>query len=347
MDGTTRDATTVATAVGEVVLRRDLSESRAYDVASAIMEGLATPAQIAALLIGLRMKGETVEEIAGFVRAMRDKVDRVPVAAESVVDTCGTGGDGLGTFNISTVVAFVAAGAGCRVAKHGNRSVSSKCGSSEVLEALGVEPEVGPEEAARSIEEIGISFLFAPRYHQATRHAVGPRREIGVRSIFNIIGPLTNPALAERQLMGIFKPELTEPACRVLQRLGSTHCMVVHGSDGLDELTLSGPTRVSELRDGAVASYDLDPRELGFELRATSDYRGGDPATNARIALEILEGREGAPRDIVLLNAGAVCYVSGLAPDVAGGVELAREALDSGAALAKLEALRERTRSAT
>ncbi|MEE9296388.1 MAG: anthranilate phosphoribosyltransferase, partial [Phycisphaerae bacterium] len=245
----------IQTAIREIVEGRDLAEEDVFQVAVSIMDGEAEPCQIAALLVAMRMKGETVEEITGFVRAMRAKVIPVPVAVEGLIDTCGTGGDGAGTFNISTVSAFVAAGAGCKVAKHGNRSVSSRCGSAEVLEALGVEIEETPERTARLIEEIGMGFLFAPMYHKATRHAVVPRRAIGVRSIFNIVGPLTHPAGARRQVIGVFDAALTEPLAHVLQRVGSEHCMVLHGQDGLDEITLDGPTRVTELKDGTIRTW--------------------------------------------------------------------------------------------
>ena len=335
----TADSSPIAEAIGTVVAGSNLDEDRAYGVANQIMQGEATPVQIGALLIGLRMKGETVDEITGFARAMRDKVDRVPVAADTVVDTCGTGGDSRGTFNISTVAAFVAAGAGVQVAKHGNRSVSSKCGSSELLDELGVPGQQGPAEAHQSLDKYGIAFLFAPLYHKATRHAVGPRREIGVRSIFNAVGPLTNPAGARRQVLGVYDGALTEPLAKVLGRLGSTHCMVVHGNDGLDEITLTAPTRVSELKDGAVRTFELDPAELGFEPRTIEDLAGGDPTENARIAREVLAGKPGAAREICILNAGAAVYVAGLAPTLAEGVARATDSIDSGNAQAKLDAL--------
>ncbi len=334
--------TAIRQAIADVVAGRDLAEDRAHAVAGSMMTGEATPAQIAALLVALRMKGETVDEITGFARAMREKARTIPGDTDGVIDTCGTGGDGSGTFNISTVSAFVVAGAGVAVAKHGNRSVSSKCGSAELLEQLGVPVDADADQAARNLKTAGFAFLFAPLYHEATRHAVGPRREIGVRSLFNLVGPLTNPAGARRQLMGVFDGAFTEPLAQVLGRLGSVHCMVVHGSDGLDEITLSGPTLVSEFRDGTLRSYDLDPREFGFELRGLDEVQGATPSTNARIAEEILAGEPGAPREIVLLNAGAAIHVGGAAASIAEGIAAARRSIDSGAALRRLRILQGR-----
>jgi anthranilate phosphoribosyltransferase len=333
----------IPAAIHQVVLGRRMQEPEAYGVAGSIMRGDATPAQIAALLVAMRIRGETVEEISGFVRAMRERAERIEGFEETAVDSCGTGGDGKGSFNVSTVVAFVAAGAGCTVAKHGNRAVSGKCGSAEVLEALGVEVEVGPAEAKRQLEKNGLCFLFAPRYHRAARLAARPRREIGIRSIFNIVGPLTNPAGVRRQLVGVFDPHLTKPLAQVLSRLGATHCMVVHGEDGLDEITLNGVTQVSELKDGSIRTYALDPQQLGLRRRSLNEVQGGDPARNARIALDVLSGESGAEREIVLLNAGAAIYVGGKASSVKEGVTLAAASIDSGRALAKLDALRTRS----
>ncbi len=330
----------VRDAIRDAVDGRDLDAARARAVAGAIMEGRATQAQIAGLLVALRMKGETVDEIAGFARAMRERATVVDRGGLDVVDTCGTGGDALGTFNVSTVCAFVVAGAGVPVAKHGNRSVSSRCGSAEVLEALGVGIDAGPREAARRLQETGLAFLFAPNYHRATRHAVGPRREVGTRSIFNLVGPLTNPAGARRQLMGVFRGDLTEDLAQVLRRLGSERALVVHGEDGLDEISIAAATRVSELRDGAVRTYTLTPESLGLSRATLDDVRGGGPATNARIALEILAGEPGPARDLVLLNAGAAIYVGGGAPTIAAGLARAERSIDGGAARAALEAQR-------
>ncbi len=331
-------------AIQTVVTGSHLSEAQAEAVAEAIMRGEATPAQIAALLVALRVKGETVEEITGFVRAMRAGAATVPARSDDLVDTCGTGGDGAQTFNISTVAALVAAGAGCKVAKHGNRSVSSRCGSADVLAALGVDIEMSPERAAACIDEIGVGFLFAPQYHPGARHAAGPRREIGVRTIFNVIGPLLNPAGARRQVMGVYRAGLTEPIAQVLGRLGSQHCLVVCGEDGLDEITLAGRTFVSELRGGRVRSLTLTPAALGVSAAPTEALRGGDVAENAEITRAILAGAAGPRRDAVLVNAGAAIYVAGRAADIAEGVRRAAAAIDSGRARAVLEALERRSR---
>ena len=335
------DADELRPLIRQVVDGCDLDEDRAYAAASRIMAGEATPAQIAALLVALRVKGETVSEITGFARAMRDHAEPVRISADAI-DTCGTGGDGAGTFNVSTVSAFVAAGAGCHVAKHGNRAVSGPCGSADLLEALGIEVRVGAHIAARQIDRVGLGFLFAPHYHGAARHAAGPRREIGIRSIFNLVGPLTNPARVRRQLLGVFDGRLTETLAHVLARLGSTHCLVVHGADGLDEISLGGATRVSELKDGSVTTYEIDPRSFGFRRHAVERLRGGSAADNARLCLAVLAGRRGPARDVVLLNAGAAIHVAGRASSIAAGIARARESIDSGRAMAKLEALRGR-----
>jgi len=335
---------TLTEAIQHVVAGRDLDEAAAEQVAGAIMVGGGTPAQLAALLVGLRLKGETVAEITGFVRAMRRGARAVPVECADLVDTCGTGGDGSGTFNISTAAAFVAAGAGCRVAKHGNRSISSRCGSADVLRQLGVEIEMPPEAAARCIAEIGVAFLFAPRYHPAAQHVAAVRAEIGVRTIFNIIGPLLNPAGARRQVLGVYDRRLVEPLGQVLGRLGAEHCLVVHGEDGLDEITLSGRTFVAELRDGRVRCLVVQPEDCGLGRAARDALRGGDVEANARIVREVLDGRRGAARDVVLLNAGAAIYVAGRAASLGEGVRRAAESIDSGRARAVLEALIARSR---
>jgi anthranilate phosphoribosyltransferase len=311
------------------------------------MEGKATAAQVAALLVGLRMKGETVDEILGIVKAMRARMTPVRVTGDSLVDTCGTGGDAVtlggvptGTFNISTVAAFVAAGAGCRVAKHGNRAISSQCGSADVLHALGLPVEMPPEASAHCIDQIGIGFLYAPLFHGSLRHAATPRREIGIRTILNIAGPLVNPAGARRQLIGVFDASLTEPLAQVLLDLGSTHCLVVHGEDGLDEISLSGPTRVTELRDARIRTYSIDPTEFGLKTSDLVGVQGGDAEVNAEITTHVLSGAHGPTRDIVLLNAGAAIYVSGQCDSLDEGVRLAAESIDSGKAKGKLHALR-------
>ncbi len=344
---------TVQQAVRDVVSGKNLDESVANRVASAIMAGEATPAQIGALLVGLRMKGETVEEILGFVKAMRARMIPVRVSGDRLIDTCGTGGDAgavgpvpIGTFNVSTVAAFVAAGAGCRVAKHGNLAVSSRCGSADLLRALGLAVEMSAAESARCIEEIGIGFLFAPLFHQSLRHAVKPRREIGVRTILNIAGPLANPAGARRQLVGVFDGSLTEPLAHVLHELGSTHSLIVHGEDGLDEISVTGPTRVTELRGGRTRTFTIHPHEFGLNTASLADIQGGDSKTNAQIAVQVLSGARGPARDIVLLNAGAAIYVSGRCDSLSSGITLAAESIDSGRAIGKLHALRGRTSEA-
>lgn len=305
-----------------------------------IMNGDASPAQIGAYLMGLRLKGETVEEIAASAQVMREVANDPLVKAQNVVDTCGTGGDASNTFNISTTVAFVVAGAGIPVAKHGNRSVSSKSGSADVLRELGVNLELSPQQAGQCVDEVGIGFLFAPAFHPAMKHAIGPRREMGVRTIFNILGPLTNPAGAKRQLMGVFAQELTEPLAHVLRDLGSEAVFVVHGADGLDELTTTGTNTVSELRGGAVQTYQLDATELGLKRAHLADLRGGEPAENAHITREILRGAgTSAQREVTMLNAAAALVAGGAAQSLADGLQLAAMVLDSQKALHKLEEL--------
>lgn len=322
---------------------KDLTQEEAFDVATEIMTGKITDAQIAAFLVSLRLKGETIDEITGFARAMRAKATRIICNSECLVDTCGTGGDRSGTFNVSTLSGFVAAGAGCRIAKHGNRSVSSRCGSADLFVELGIKIDISPKVISRCIDENGIGFLFAPRLHKAMKYAINPRREIGVRTIFNILGPLTNPADAKRQLLGVFHEGFTEPLANVLAKLGSEHVLVVHGEDGLDEITLTGKTKVSELFRGKISNYTLDPDEFGLRRVKPEEIKGGGPAVNAKIALDILRGRKGPPRDLVLLNAGAVIYVSGEASSIGEGIELAEESIDSGRAVGKLEVLRKMT----
>lgn len=328
-------------AIGKLARREHLTAAEAEAAMSAIMRGEATQAQIGGYLMALRLKGETVDEIIGGARAMREAANKVPVRdASRLVDTCGTGGDGAHTFNISTTVAFVVAGAGVPVAKHGNRSVSSQCGSADVLSALGVNLNLTPEQVGMCIDEIGIGFLFAPHFHPAMKHAVQPRRELGVRTVFNVLGPLTNPAGAARQLLGVYDAALTEPLAHVLRGLGAQAAFVVHGAHGLDELSTAGENQVSELRDGEIRTYTLDPRELGFERCAPDALRGGDPQENAAITRRILSGEmDGGKRDVVLLNAAAALVASGAAESLADGVRLAAESLESGAALSKLEAL--------
>lgn len=319
-----------------------LQTEEAEAVMTQIFSGEATPAQIGAYLMALRMKGETSDEITGSAISMRAHSHRVPVQSTGdLLDTCGTGGDKSGTFNISTTVSFIAAGAGARVAKHGNRAATSKCGSADVLAELGVNVDITPEQVGHCIDTVGIGFLFAAKLHPAMKNAAGPRREIGVRTIFNILGPLTNPAGANRQLMGVFAADITDVLAHVLKSLGTKSAMIVNGYGGLDELTTSGPNTISHLReDGTVTTYELDPLTLGFESSSISDLKGDDAATNAHILRGILSGDIcDAKRDVVLLNAGAALVAAGLVDDIPAGIVRAGEVIDSGAALAKLEAL--------
>ncbi len=318
---------------------QDLSRSEMRDAMNTIMDGCATPAQIGAFLIALRLKGETVEEVAGGAESMRRHATGIDAGTRSVVDTCGTGGDGGSTFNISTAAALVAAAAGICVAKHGNRAVSSQCGSADVLHHLGVNIEADPAVMEQCLQEHGIGFLFAPSMHPAMKHAAGPRRELGVRTIFNMLGPLTNPAGATGQVVGVFSGHLTEMFAHVLRELGSRRAWIVHGEDGMDEITINGTTRVSELRDGRVRTFQLSPELFVEELGDGDHIKGGTPADNARILRQVLEGRPGACRDIVLLNAGAAIVVGEQADRLEDGIRLAAEAIDSGAARGKLETL--------
>ncbi len=330
--------------IARLLDRQDLTAAEAEQAMEIIMTGQATPAQIGGYLVALRMKGETVEEITGSAQAMRRAAVPVRPTRRDVIDTCGTGGDRAGTFNISTTTAFVVAGAGLGVAKHGNRSVSSCSGSADVLEALGLNLNLSPERVAQAIDEIGVGFIFAPNFHPAMRHAIGPRRELGVRTIFNILGPLTNPAGASAQLLGVYDPTLTEVLANVLRELGSRAAYVVHGFGGLDELTTGGPNVVSYFgvapADGQVITETLDPRALGFEPAPPESLRGGSPQENARLTRAVLAGEErGHRRDVVLLNAAAALVAGGIAADLKEGIARAAESIDSGAALRKLDAL--------
>jgi anthranilate phosphoribosyltransferase len=329
-------------AIEKVVNHHQLAEAEAEQVMGRIMDGEASPAQIAALLTALRLKGETVEEITGFARAMRAKMNRIAPRfqpLQPLVDIVGTGGDRRFTFNISTTAAFVAAGAGLPVAKHGNRSVSSRCGSADVLEALGVNVMLAPAEVERCLEETGIGFLFAPVFHAAMKHAAGPRREIGIRTAFNLLGPLTNPAGAQVQVLGVYDPNLTGVIACVLRNLGTQRAMVVHGSDGLDEITHTGRTRVSELNEDQIRTYYLEPEGLGIRQGSLEEIVGGVAVDNARITREVLAGRPGPCRDVVLMNAAAALLVGGKVDTMLDGMRLAAEVIDSGAALAKLDSL--------
>jgi anthranilate phosphoribosyltransferase len=321
-----------------VLDHQDLSPEEAEEAMGIIMSGEATDAQIGGYLMALRMKGECVDEITGSARAMREHASKVTLenGEEPIFDIVGTGGDGAHTFNISTAGAFVIAGTGRKVAKHGNRAASSRCGAADVLCELGVEIDLAPQAVAECIQEVGIGFMFAPRFHPAMKHAIGPRRELGQRSIFNLLGPLTNPANASHMLLGVYDRELTEPIANVLSALGGKAAMVMNGHGGIDELATSGPNRVSHLRDGEVNTYELDPESLGLPSSDLEALRGGDPPENAKIFRALLQGEDKGPkRDVLLLNAGAALAVE--SGDVAAGIEEARQSLDDGAALAKLE----------
>jgi anthranilate phosphoribosyltransferase len=328
-------------AIQQLIARKDLGREAARQVMDQIMSGQATDAQIAGFLVALRCKGETAEEIAGCAEAMRQKATPIRTRRQPLIDTCGTGGDGSGTFNISTTVAFVAAGAGLCVAKHGNRAMSSQCGSADVLQALGVNVEIPPEQVGACLDEAGIGFLFAPKLHGAMKHAIGPRRELGTRTVFNALGPLTNPAGARRQLIGVYSGDLTEKLAQVLQALDSERALVVHGRDGLDELTLTGPSQVAELKEGQVSTYEVHPGQFGLKTAPAEALKGGDARHNAQLLSAVLKGEEGPPRDIVLLNAGAAIAAGGLAADLKEGMERARESIASGKALQALETLRQ------
>ncbi len=327
-------------AIAKLIEGQDLARERMIGAMNRIMSGGATDAQIGAFLVALRVKGETVEEIAGAARVMREKATRVDTRHATVVDTCGTGGDGSGTFNISTAAAFVVAGAGLCVAKHGNRAASSLCGSADVLKELGVNIEASPETMGRCLDEAGIGFLFAPALHGAMKFAIGPRRELGVRTIFNALGPLTNPAGATRHLIGVYSRSLTDTLAEVLRTLESERAFVVHGLDGLDEITTTGPTQVSELNDGTVSTYEITPEDLGISRASPGDLAGGSAETNAAILRRVLHGEPGPRLDVVLLNAAAAIVAGAAADDLPAAIELARETVDSGRAIEKLEKLK-------
>ncbi len=330
---------TMKEAIAHVMEGHDLAPSEAAAVMDEIMNGQATPAQIGGFLTALRMKGETPDEIAAFARVMRDHAISVrPQVSGTLVDTCGTGGDGAQTFNISTAAAFVAAGAGIPIVKHGNRAVSSRCGSADVLSALGVTIAVEPAVQAQIVQEIGIAFLFAPNHHPAMRHVMATRQDLGYRTVFNLLGPLANPAGAEAQVLGVYAKNLTGTVAEVLRILGISRAMVVHG-DGLDEITTAGETFVTELAKNQIQEYTISPEMFGLARAAPADLLGGDPEENARILCEILTGKKGAARDIVLMNAGAAIYVGGRALNLAEGVRLAAASIDTGHAQEKLDAL--------
>jgi len=324
---------------------QNLTREEAVESMAELMRGEGSPVQVAAFLTALHMKGETIDEITGFAETMRAMATRIETSRRPLVDTCGTGGDGSGTFNISTTAAFVVAGAGVAVAKHGNRSASSQCGSADVLEHLGVDVNIGPDIVGRCIEEVGIGFLFARSLHGAMKHVAPVRSELKFRTVFNMLGPLTNPAGADGQVMGVFRFGLVEPIAHVLKNLGARHAFVVAGSDGLDEITITGPSRVAEVRDGGVRVYEVTPREFGIPISDGAMLRGGDAAKNASLLRAVLEGERGARRDIVVLNAAPAIQAGEVADNWAQGVAKAEESIDSGAALAKLEALVKATQS--
>lgn len=323
-----------------LIERTDLSYAQMLDLMRQVMGGALTPVQIASLLIGLRVKGESVDEIAAAADVMRELAAKVVVNDDKhLIDTCGTGGDGIQTFNVSTASAFVAAAAGARVAKHGGRSVSSTCGSADVLEALGVNVNLSPARVAQCVNEIGIGFMFAPNHHSAMKHAAPVRKELGVRTLFNLLGPLTNPAGARRQVMGVFHRDLTGLLVRALQRLGSVHVMVVHGADGMDEISFSGDTYVAELKHGQVHEYVLHPAQFGLPVHETPSIRVRNVDESKQMLLDVLAGKPGPARDIVLLNAGAAIYVAGLADNLQQGVQQAMRVIDDGSARNKLQQL--------
>jgi len=326
----------IQSAIARAVLGENLSRELARATMEQILAGDATPSQIAGLAVALRMKGETADEIAGMAEAMRQRVPPLHTKRTHLLDTCGTGGDNAGTFNISTTVAIVVASCDVAVAKHGNRAVSSRTGSADVLESLGVGIDLTPVDAAKSLDVLGITFLFAPNYHGALRHAVGPRRELGIRTVFNVLGPLTNPAGASYQLLGVYADSLVRTIAEVLLSLGSEHAMVVHGLDGLDELTVFARNHVAELKDGQVREYEVDPAEYGLAHSGRAGVAGGSAAENAARVRAILDGEKGAGRDIVVLNTAAALVVADAAADLAEGVRRAQQAIDSGAAAKKL-----------
>lgn len=330
--------------LNKIVRRNDLTEDEMSQMMMEIFSGDITDAQTGAFMAALATKGETFEELAGAAKAMRRKARRIQTSAATVVDTCGTGGDGAQTFNISTTTAFVVAGCGVTVAKHGNRSVSSKCGSADLLETLGVKLDTDPEIVEEAVAEIGIGFLFAPLYHSAMRHAAKARKEVGLRSVFNMLGPLTNPAAANCQLLGVYAPELTEMFAQALKLLGARRAFIVHGHDGLDEISVCAPTRVSELKEGRITTYDIMPERFFGKQANSEDLAGGDPETNAQITRGILDGKKGPGRDVVLLNTSAALVAAGKAAELEEGIHLAEESIDSGKASRKLEDLIRYTR---
>lgn len=331
--------------IAQIIEGQNLSQQDAQQAMEVIMSGQAGEIQISALLTALRMKGETSVEITGFAQTMRNYATKIDCQSEHMIDTCGTGGDKKGTFNVSTTVAFVLAGAGLTVAKHGNRGVSSSCGSADVLSALGINVNVSPEQVAKMIQDIHIGFLYAPTFHKAMKYAANPRKELGFRTIFNLLGPLTNPANADCQLIGVYEPSLTQKVGEALQGLGVKRAMVVHSFDGMDEISTLVPTQVTEVKGEEIKSYIIDPLAYGFSGGSETDYLGGTPEENAQIILAILQGQQGAKRDIVVINAAAALLVADKVGSLAEGVAAAKASIDSGAALEKLKAVQQASNS--
>lgn len=326
-------------AIATLLNKQSLSAEQMRDVMRIIMSGGATDAQIAGFLIALRCKGETVDEIAAAVEVMRELASKVPITGDHIVDTCGTGGDGANTFNISTASAFVVAAAGGQVAKHGNRSVSSSCGSADVLEAAGVNLDLSAEQVAQCVREIGVGFLFAPKHHAAMKHTINVRKEMGVRTLFNLLGPLSNPASAPNQLIGVFSKDWVEPLAQVLKKLGSRHVLVVSAEDGLDEISIGSSTHVAELKDGVVTTYSVKPEQFGLQWASLAELAVTNAATSLNMIKSALNNQPGAALDIVLLNSGAAIYAANITDSLAKGIDTARQVIASGAALAKLDAL--------
>lgn len=335
----------IKTAINNVVFGKDLSSDEMKSVFEQIMTGEATDAQIGSFITALRFKGETSDEIAGAAMVMRDKALKIKVEGGPVLDTCGTGGTGADTFNISTTAAFVLAACGVKVAKHGNRGITSSCGSADVLKELGVNVDPSVEVVEECVNDLNIGFLFAPKHHEAMKYAINPRREIGIRTIFNVLGPLSNPALATCQVLGVYEAKLTEVMAEVLNKLGTTKAFVVHGLSGLDEVTVSGPTKVSELSGGEVKTYEVSPGSFGLGSHSVNEIKGGAPSANAAILKSVLGGEKGARRDVVLMNTSMALLAADVASDLKDGVKIAASAIDSGKALEKLEQLIDKTNS--
>jgi anthranilate phosphoribosyltransferase len=335
----------IQSAIQSVIDKKNLSNDEMRDVMQSIMTGECTDAQIAGFLVGLRSKGETVEEITAAANVMRELASRVHINHDNLIDTCGTGGDGHNTFNISTTAAFVVAAAGGRVAKHGNRSVSSKSGSADVLETAGVKLELTPEQVAQCVEEIGIGFMFAPMHHSAMKHAIGPRKELGVRTVFNVLGPLTNPAGAKRQVMGVFSHDWLETLANVLKNLGSEQVMIVHSEDGMDEISISAPTNIAELKDGEIKTYIIEPEQFGMQRADIHTLAVEDVEESFKVMQAVLDNQGGPTQDIVLLNAGAAIYTAGVEDTLAAGIATAQHVIENGSARAKLDELAKLTQS--